>query len=175
MVPRTSRSHHRLSIHSSSKLRQTFSHHFHKTSEISPFMLGDYPEISPEEECFLKRLPKGAISQRTSSVGVLVYEYKWKVFGEWCQSKQLDPDKTIVPQLSEFLTFLFEVKHLSVSSITGYRSCISKIFASRGINISHYEDLNMLVKSFYIEHPARRESPRWDLMVVLRHLLKTSL
>ena len=99
---------------------------------------------------------------------------KWKVFGEWCQSKQLEPDKTIVPQLSEFLTFLFEVKHLSVSSITGYRSCISKIFTSRGINISHYEDLNMLVKSFYIEHPARRESPRWDLMVVLRHLLKTS-
>ena len=112
-----------------------------------------------------------AISQRASSAGV--YEYKWKVFGEWCRSKQLDPCKTSVPQLSEFLTFLFEVKHLSVSSIAGYISGISKVFASRGINISHNEDLYMLVKSFYIEHPVqRRESPRWDLMVVLRHLLK---
>ena len=60
-----------------------------------------------------------------------------------------------------------------MSSIAGYRSGISKVFASRGINISHNEDLNMLVKSFYIERPVqRRESPRWDLMVVLRHLLK---
>ena len=83
------------------------------------------------------------------------------------------PRQVSLSGVSEFLTFLLDDKHLSVSSIAGYKSCISKVFASRGINISHNEDLNMLVKIFYIERPIQcRESPRWDLKVVLRHLLK---
>ena len=175
VVPRTSRSHHRLPTHSSSKskapkadLLTPLSSKPQKSQPSRLEVIQRFHQKRGFSEAIAKRL---AISQRASSAGV--YEYKWKVFGEWCRSKQLDPCKTSVPQLSEFLTFLFEVKHLSVSSIAGYRSGISKVFASRGINISHNEDLNMLVKSFYIERPVqRRESPRWDLMVVLRHLLK---
>ena len=76
-------------------------------------MLGDYPEISPEERVFWSDCQKARyIAENLFCRGILVYEYKWKVFGEWCRSKQLDHGKTIVPQLSEFLTFLFEVKHL---------------------------------------------------------------
>ena len=53
------------------------------------------------------------------------------------------------------------------------RSCISKIFLARGIDISHDRDLNMLVRNFAIERPVQhREAPRWDLMVVLRLLMK---
>ena len=112
-----------------------------------------------------------AISQRQSSA--VVYESKWKVFGEWCHVKQSNPVKATVQQLADFLIFLFEEKKLAISSIQGYRSCISKVFLARGIDISHDRDLNMLVRNFAIERPVQhREAPRWDLMVVLRFLMK---
>ena len=112
-----------------------------------------------------------AISQRQSSA--VVYESKWKVFGEWCHAKQINPVKATVQQLADFLIFLFEEKKLAISSIQGYRSCISKVFLARGIDISHDRDLNMLVRNFAIERPVQhREAPRWDLMVVLRLLMK---
>ena len=112
-----------------------------------------------------------AISQRQSSA--VVYESKWKVFGEWCHAKQINPVKATVQQLSDFLIFLFEEKKLAISSIQGYRSCISKVFLARGIDISHDRDLNMLVRNFAIERPVQhREAPRWDLMIVLRFLMK---
>ena len=112
-----------------------------------------------------------AISQRQSSA--VVYESKWKVFGEWCHVKQINPVKATVQQLADFLIFLFEEKKLAISSIQGYRSCISKVFLARGIDISHDRDLNMLVRNFAIERPVQhREAPRWDLMVVLRLLMK---
>ena len=112
-----------------------------------------------------------AIYQRQSSVGV--YESKWKVFREWCHVKQINPVKATVQQLADFLIFLFEEKKLAISSIQGYRSCIYKVFLARGIDISHDRDLNMLVRNFAIERPVQhREAPRWDLMVVLRLLMK---
>ena len=119
-----------------------------------------------------ERLLKGSLYlKRQSSAGV--YESKWKVFGEWCHVKQINPVKATVQQLADFLIFLFEEKKLAISSIQGYRSCISKVFLVRGIDISHDSDLNMLVRNFAIERPVQhREAPRWDLMVVLRLLMK---
>ena len=112
-----------------------------------------------------------AISQRQFSAGV--YDSKWKVFGERCHVKQINPVKATVQQLADFLIFLFEEKKLAISSIQGYRSCISKVFLARGIDISHDRDLNMLVKNFAIQHPVQhREAPRWDLMIVLRRLMR---
>ena len=84
--------------------------------------------------------------------------------------KQINPVKATVPT-ADFLIFLFEEKKLAISSKQGYRSCISKVFLARGIDISHDRDLNMLVRNFAIEHPVqRREAPRWDLVIVLRRL-----
>ena len=98
-----------------------------------------------------------AVSQRQSSAGV--YES--------------NPVKATVQQLADFLIFLFEEKKLAISSMQGYRSCLSKVFLARGIDISHDRDLNMLVRNFAIERPVQhREVPRWDLMVVLRLLMK---
>ena len=112
-----------------------------------------------------------AISARQSSAGV--YESKWKVFGEWCHVKQINPLKATVQQLADFLIFLFEEKKLAISSIQGYGSCISKVFLARGIDISHDCDLNMLVRNFAIERPVQhRVAPRWDLMIVLRRLMR---
>ena len=111
-----------------------------------------------------------AISRRQSSAGV--YESKWKVFGEWCHVKQINPVKATVQQLADFLIFLFEEKKLAISSIQGYRSCISRVFLARGMDISHDRDLNMLVRNFAIECPVQhRVAPRWDLIIVLRRLM----
>ena len=86
--------------------------------------------------------------------------------------KQINPVKATVQQLADFFIFLFEEKKLAISSIQGYRSCISKVFLARGIDISHDRDLNMLVRNFAIERPVQhREAPRWDLIVVLRLLM----
>ena len=90
-----------------------------------------------------------SLSQRPSSQRLC--ETKWRLFGRWCQSKHIDPVTCTVPQLTEFLTYLFEVKKLSVSTIAGYRSCISRVFTARGVNISHHEDLNCLARSFAME------------------------
>ena len=46
-----------------------------------------------------------AISRRQSSAGV--YESKWKVFGEWCHVRQINPVKATVQQLADFLIFLW--------------------------------------------------------------------
>ena len=151
VIPRTFRSYHRFPPHSTSKskapkadLLTPLSIRFQKSQPSRLEIIQRFHQKRGLSEAIAKRL---AISQRTSSAWV----YEYKVFKEWCRSKQLDPCKTSVPQLSEFLTFMFEVRHLSVSCIAGYRSSISKVFASKGITISHNEDLNMLVKSFYIE------------------------
>ena len=45
--------------------------------------------------------------------------------------------------------------------------------SARGIDISSNRELNSLVKSFSLERPISiRETPRWDLMIVLRHLMR---
>ena len=87
-----------------------------------------------------------ATSQRQSSAGV--YESKWKVFGELCHVKQINPVNATVQQLADFLIFLFEEKKLAISSIQGYRSCISKVFLARGIDISHDRDLMLTSQKF---------------------------
>ena len=116
-------------------------------------------------------MPRGSLYLRDNPQWG-VYESKWKVFGEWYHVKQINPVKATVQQLADFLIFLFEEKKLAISSIQGYRSCISKVFLARGINISHDRDLNMLVRNFAIERPVQhRVAPRWDLMIVLRRLM----
>ena len=55
----------------------------------------------------------------------------------------------------------------------GYRSCISKVFLAKGIDIPHYLDLNMLVKILPLSAPFQhREAPKWDLMIVLMRLMR---
>ena len=102
-----------------------------------------------------------------------VYDGKWKVFRQWCQSQRLNPATTSIPDIADFLLFLFSEKKLSISTIKGYRSCLSQVMSARGIDISSNDDLNLLVRSFTVECPlAHREIPRWDLLVVLRYLMK---
>ena len=82
------------------------------------------------------------------------------MFGELFHVKQINPVKATVQPLADFLIFLFEEKKLAISSIQGYRSCISKVFLARGIDISHDRDLNMLVRNFLAKtmDPSRPET-----------------
>ena len=62
---------------------------------------------------------------------------------------------------------------MATITIKGYRSAVSSLMASRGLDISHDPDLNALIRSFSIEHPRTvRETPRWDLAIVLRFLMR---
>ena len=58
-----------------------------------------------------------AISPRQSSAGV--YESKWKVFGEWCHVKQINPVKATVQQLADFLICLRRRNYGSYILYTG--------------------------------------------------------
>ena len=125
-----------------------------------------------EQRGFSKQVSQRlSVPQRKSTSEV--YDGKWKVFRQWCQSQQLNPATTSIPDIADFLLFLFSEKKLSISTIKGYRSCLSQVMSARGIDISSNSDLNLLVRSFTVERPlAHREIPRWDLLVVLRYLMK---
>ena len=112
-----------------------------------------------------------AVPQRQSTVKL--YDYQWKCFCDWGEGRGVDPINPSVPNIAEFLLYLFEEKKLSVTTVKGYRSSISKMMQAKGIDISHNPDLNALCRSFLLERPlAQREVPRWDLGLVLSRLQK---
>ena len=120
---------------------------------------------------FHKRLPKGSLYLRDNPQRGFT-NLSGRCSESGAMLSRLILSRQLSQQLADFLIFLFEEKKLAISSIQGYRSCISKVFLARGIDISHDSDLNMLVRNFAIELPVQhREAPRWDLMVVLRRLM----
>jgi hypothetical protein len=59
---------------------------------------------------------------------------------------------------------------LSTVTIKGYRSSLSALMASRGIDISHGTDFSSLCRGLSIKRPiSHHETPRWDFMVVMRY------
>ena len=125
-----------------------------------------------QEKGFSKEVSQRiSVPTRKSTSGV--YENKWVAFQTWCNDHTVDPAACSIPDIADFLLYLFEKKKLSVSTIKGYRSCLSQVMSARGIDISSNRELNSLVKSFSLERPISiRETPRWDLMIVLRHLMR---
>ena len=53
--------------------------------------------------------------------------------------------------IAEFLLHWFRDKQLATITLKGYRSALSSLMASRGLDISHDPDLNALIRSFSIE------------------------
>ena len=112
-----------------------------------------------------------AVPQRKSTLDL--YEQKWNTFREWCELNGINPHTPTVPMIAEFLLHLFRDKQLATITVKGYRSALSSLMASRGLDISHDPDLNALIRSFSIERPRTvRETPRWDLSLVLRLLMR---
>ena len=75
--------------------------------------------------------------------------------------------------IAEFLLHWFRGKQLATITLKGYRSALSSLRASRGLDISHEPDLNALIRSFSIERPRTfRGTPGWVFALVLRFLMR---
>jgi integrase len=86
----------------------------------------------------------------------------------------LDPAVITIPQVADFLNYLFEQKELSLSTIKGYRSAISRVLSKvNGIDISASPVIKDLITNFQVNRPfTERSLPRWDLNLVLDSLTR---
>ena len=102
-----------------------------------------------------------------------VYQSRWAIYGQWCSQNKVDITSTTVPQVAEFLNYLFTVKNLKPATITGYRTAIADALGSQGELISKSLELNRLLASFTRDRPKpNRSIPTWDLSLVLLGLTK---
>ena len=101
------------------------------------------------------------------------YQSRWTIYGQWCSQNKVDITSATVPQVAEFLKYLFTVKSLKPATITGYRTAISDALGSQGELISKSLELNRLIASFTRDRPKpNRSIPTWDLSLVLLGLTK---
>ena len=102
-----------------------------------------------------------------------VYQSRWTIYGQWCSPNKVDITSTTVPQVAEFLNYLFTVKNLKPATLTGYRTAIADALGSQGELISKSLELNRLIASFTRDRPKpNRSISTWDLSLVLLGLTK---
>ena len=63
-----------------------------------------------------------------------LYQAKWSQYCGWCRTRAIDPLRTAVPVIVEFIIYLREQK--SSTAIKGYRSTLAPVFLHRGLDIS---------------------------------------
>ncbi len=61
--------------------------------------------------------------RRTSTTSL--YDARWRIWGDWCLQREINPVEPSLGQIGDFLLHLFRVKKLSVSAIKGYRSALA--------------------------------------------------
>ena len=102
-----------------------------------------------------------------------IYESRWSIFGKWCQESQVDVSDPTIPDIANFLNYLFKEKALKPSTIAGYRTAIADGLGLKGEDVSKSLQLNRLLSSFYRDKPVvNRSIPSWDLALVLQALTK---
>ena len=102
-----------------------------------------------------------------------IYESRWSIFGKWCQESQVDISDLTIPDIANFLNYLFKEKGLKPSTIAGYRTAIADGLGFKGEDVSKSLELNRLLSSFYRDKPVTNRSiPSWDLALVLQALTK---
>ena len=102
-----------------------------------------------------------------------IYESKWSIFVRWCEEHKVDFRSPSIKQISDFLLYLFQEKHLQPSTIDGYRTAISDKIGNGQVNIGKDENLTRLLDSFHRDKPkGRRGVPSWNLSLVLHQLTK---
>ena len=81
-----------------------------------------------------------------------------------------------IPDVANFLNYLFKEKNLKPSTIAGYRTAIADGLDLKGEEFSKSLELNRLLASFYRDKPvANRFIPSWDLALVFHALTKQPL
>ena len=141
------------------------------------------PGVS-QSPCLASRLKAGQPRRFTPSVEARikapqrhssrrVYSSRWSIYRHWCLKGKMDVTEVSIPQVADFLLYLFESKKLKPATIAGYRTAIADGLGSSGDLISTSRDLNRLISSFYRDQPRiNRSIPSWDLSLVLRALTK---
>ena len=106
-------------------------------------------------------------SRRHSSS--LIYAAKWKVFYVWCQENSVDYSRPTIPDIAEFLVYLFDTKGLQPITIKGYHSMLSDTFSHEGrIDIGNNQTLSKMIKHFCLKRPrSLKLTPKWNLAWVL--------
>ena len=115
------------------------------------------------------------VSKARRESTVKVYDAKWQVFCRWAHRRKTNPIQATPQIVADFLTFLFNVKKIQVSTIKGYRSTISNTlkFQDTGYDFGSHPVLSELIKSFQRQRPVDRTlAPKWDLAFVLSHMCK---
>ena len=80
-----------------------------------------------------------------------------------------------VSKITDFLVWLWEVKHVSLSSVKAHRSMLSSVFRLKLPALSEDPVLHDLILSFAIERPPSPQVPlSWDLDVILRLLMSSA-
>ena len=102
-----------------------------------------------------------------------IYESRWSIFGNWCEESQVDISDPTIPDIANFLNYLFKEKNLKPSTIAGYRTSIADGLGLKGEDVSKSLELNRLLASFCRDKPvANRSIPPWDFALVLHALTK---
>ena len=99
------------------------------------------------------------------------YQLKWSVYLHWCRSEGHSIFRPSLPKVADFLLWVRRSRHLSVSSIMGYRSMLATVFRFHLPNLSSDPVSRDLVCFFRIEAPIwPLHPPAWDLSEVLQFL-----
>lgn len=99
------------------------------------------------------------------------YQSVWKRFSSWCRTKSLNPLSTTVPEVIDYLLYLYQ-EGMSYKTINVHRSAISSTRqTSDGVQIGqHWMVVNFMRGVFNMRPPRPRYLVTWDVSKVLRFL-----
>ena len=83
-----------------------------------------------------------------------IYASRWKKFAFWCIQNKLDPFEAGIPEISDFMVYLFEEKKLAVSSIENYKSAIANSLSyTKNDCLNNNKTVTQLIRSFHRDRP----------------------
>ena len=101
----------------------------------------------------------------------MVYDGKWKIYSDWCESIGFSALNMSGPQLAEFFEYLFRVKGLACSTLSGYKASVLQLSVISLVGKLHSTVETIfarLFKAFASERPAAFAALcNWNLSIVL--------
>ena len=82
-----------------------------------------FSNLTKRKEDYQKRHPNKSWPRKLPTHGNYAgYAGKWKNLENWCLSNDLQPLNATIPQITDFLLYLFYERKLSFKSMKGYRT-----------------------------------------------------
>jgi integrase len=97
-----------------------------------------------------------------------VYNSKWQHWLNWCTSRKVKPTSPTMPQVGQFLHYLFTNCKLECSTIEGYRASLASAFKHKSkLQVSTDPELAALLQRFRRDRPPLSHVlPGWDVSLV---------